>query len=704
MLLEQKKTPLPLNSSLTAVPGIGEATAKKIARAGITTLEELLYFSPRTFNDLRNVSPISSLHPDENGTVKARVVQVQNKRTRFRRFSITEALLTDGTGYLVAVWFNQPYLAKKLKENKSKTYLFYGAIKLFGNRPTLMNPFFEEWQKKQGHLIPVYPEIAGISTKFWYKKIKQILPSIKYLTDFLPESITTKNKLINLKEAILNIHAPASLAKLKEAKKRLSFDELFLLQLAVQKMKRNRERLHAPRINPKPELVKKFLQNLPFVLTKEQKKAVTEILLDLSKPHPMNRLLEGDVGTGKTVVASLAALHVAQQGFQTVFLAPTEILASQHFKTLSTFYHSSPTIKKHQKFNVRLALLTRSQAAISLEGKKKELKKDRLKDLIKQNQIPIIIGTHALLQEDASFPNLALIIVDEQHRFGVRQREMLTLRNKKITPHFLSLTATPIPRTLALTLYGNLEISLLTKKLDKRKKVETKLIPPHLRNATYQFLEKILEKKQQIFVVTPLIKESEKLTAKAAEKVYQEMQTRFPHYKVALLHGKMKGEEKNKIMHLFQKNKINILVSTSVVEVGIDVPNATIMVIESAERFGLAQLHQLRGRVGRGEQQSYCFIFTEGRETKALRRLQSFVKIQDGFELSELDLRLRGPGAFSGLEQSGFLHLKMANLSDVKLIKESARAAQELLDQDPRLIRHRLLRKKIPQLITKHEE
>lgn len=693
MLLEHKKSPFPLESPVSKIPGVGEITAKKMTKAGVNTIEDLLYFFPRDFRDLRDLSPIKNLRPDESRAIKASITQVQTKRTRFRRFTITEALLTDGTGYLVAVWFNQPYLSQSLK--KGRTYLFFGPIKLTGNRYALMNPFFEEWQEDKGYIMPLYPEAAGLSTKFWRKKIQQVLPSAAYLMDFLADEIKKKNVLIGLSTAIFSIHAPENPSRLKLAKRRLAFDELFLLQLAVQKMKQTRGKLFSLQIKLEPKLIKKFLQNLPFILTKEQKQAAVEIFSDLRKSTPMNRLLEGDVGTGKTVVAALVALQVGQQNFQTVFLAPTEILAFQHFQTLSGFY---------KKFETKIAILTRSQAAVSYRGKIKKVSKTELKETIKQNQTPIIIGTHALLQEDVFFPKLALIIVDEQHRFGVKQRELLTLPKKKTTPHFLSLTATPIPRTLALTLYGNLDISVLTEKLSKRKPVQTKLVLSKLHNQAYEFIRKILQKKQQVFVITPLIAESEKLTAKAAETAYQEMCSNFPDYQVALLHGRMRGEEKNKIMQLFKNNKIQILVSTSVVEVGIDVPNATVMIIESAERFGLAQLHQLRGRVGRGEEQSYCFLFSEEGIEETLTRLKEFAKIQDGFKLSELDLRLRGPGSFFGVEQSGFLRFKIANLSDIKLIKESLQAAREILDKDPNLVSYPLLKEKMPPLVTTHQE
>jgi ATP-dependent DNA helicase RecG len=537
------------------------------------------------------------------------------------------------------------------------------------------------------------------------------------IEEVIPEEILKKYKLLPIKKAIWQVHFPDSLNLANKAKERFSFEELFLLQLRVLKEKLKLKSKKAISIPFNLELVKKFIDSLPFELTEAQKKAAYQILKDLEKERPMNRLLQGDVGSGKTVVAILAALEVAKAGYQVALMAPTEILAKQHLKTFSEFL---------KNFEIEIGLLTSGECRIS----NKKVKEKEILERVKEGKVKILIGTHSLIQNRVEFKNLALVILDEQHRFGVEQRARLVqksaIRNQKSTisnlqstikiPHLLSMTATPIPRTLALTIYGDLDLSIIDQLPKGRKKVITKAISPSEREKAYRFIRKEVEKGRQVFVICPRIEPTEsakyeektsnlqtsefKLLSwaevKAVKDEYQKLSKDvFPDLRVEMLHGRMKTEEKEKIMKDFKNGKIDILVSTSVVEVGIDVPNATIMMVEGAERFGLAQLHQFRGRVGRGKYQSYCFLFTESPSKKTAKRLQAIMECQDGFKLAEKDLEIRGPGEIFGQKQWGIPDLAMASLKDIFLVEKTRNAAKEILEKDWQLKNYPALKRKL---------
>jgi ATP-dependent DNA helicase RecG len=671
---------------------VGPKNEQALHHLGITTFADLLYYFPRDWQDLSDVRTISDIKPNELINLKATVKKLSAHRTPKRHLHLTQALLQDHTGTVPAVWFNQPYLQNTLHEGRE--YYFSGKAQLYSARNTqpkamiatksaatlqLANPAFELVKADTIHtagIIPVYDLTEGLTQKqlrYWLKNCLTILQNIP---DHLPPALRQTLELADLKTALTDIHFPKNLELLKTARKRLAFDELFLFQLALQAFKRKLKALPAPRIPFDTKLIKNFVEQLPFQLTNSQRLAAWEILKDLDNPHPMNRLLEGEVGSGKTVVAGLVMLATANAGWQSVLLAPTEILAWQHYQTLEKLLVGT---------GLSIALLTRSHKIGDLED-------------IGNGQIRIIIGTHALLQERVNFKKIGLLVVDEQHRFGVEQRSQLQ-NSRDLVPHLLSMTATPIPRTLALAFYGDLDISQLRQLPAGRKKIITRLVEPDKRQVAYEFVRKHLAAGKQAYVVTPLIEEGETLGNKSAIAEMQRLKTEiFPEFAIGLLHGQMKGEEKKQVMENFKANRLQILVTTTVIEVGVDVPNAAIMIIENAERFGLAQLHQLRGRVGRGTAQSFCLLFTENAGETTRQRLEAVVASNDGFALAEKDLELRGPGEIIGLRQSGFVPFKIAKLSDGKLIKEAKAQAERLLDADPKLKISLLLKEKVEAL------
>lgn len=607
--------------------------------------------------------------------------------------TITQAYVQDGSSSIKVIWFNQPYLTKSLKIDDLVN--ISGKVNLDKDL-YFSNPAFEkitDQLRHTGRIIPVYPETAGLSSRYLRYIIQLYLPYAKQLIDWLPVAIKRSQRLLDLNTAISQVHFPASLKNANQARRRLAFEELFLLQSFALSQKIQRLKEHAQPIAFNQELIQNIVAKLPFKLTLSQKKAAWEVFQDLAKDQPMNRLLEGDVGSGKTVVAALAALENTKAGYQTAFMAPTEILAKQHFNTLCSLLNS---------FNVKIGLITAGEKNINYELKNKSIKK--LDSLFIIHNSDILIGTHALVQENISFKNLTLAIVDEQHRFGVAQRAALQKNvvaapdglPKKI-PHLLSMTATPIPRSLALTLYGDLDLSLLTELPKGRQKILTHLVPPLKRMAAYNFIRREVKQGRQAFVVCPRIEfnDSESLLTeiKAVKAEYEKLSRDiFPDLKIALLHGKIRSKEKDKIMTDFSAGKIDILVATSVIEVGIDIPNATIMMIEGAERFGLAQLHQLRGRVGRGAYQSYCLLFTDSATAQTQERLKIMTSCSDGFKLAEQDLQLRGPGEFFGTNQSGLPDFPMGSLIDLIMIKQARAEAAKVLREDPDLKNYPLLK------------
>ncbi len=685
---------LKLETPIDQIPRIQLTYRKKLQKLGIKTLKDLFYHIPSRYYDFSNIVPINKALLGEIVTVQGTILEIENTRTWKKRMVLTEAIVEDESGTIKAIWFNQPYLIRNIR--KGTRVSLSGKVDFAYDNTFLSNPAYEVMGNKKelthtAGLVAVYPETAGVSSR-WFRYIIKAFFSLVAFKDFLPETIQTTYKLLPLPAAIKNVHFPRSSEDYENARNRLSFEELFLLQFFIL-----RERLHLKKepsiaIPTDIPLIKKFVTSLSFTLTNAQRLAIWEILRDMAKQEPMNRLLEGDVGSGKTIVATIAALHAKHARYQTAFMAPTEILAEQHFNELSKILAGE---------GVTIGLLTGSTGKISYQGSatKKQKRKDVLEGTA-NGEIDILIGTHALIQKKVTFKNVALVIVDEQHRFGVDQRARLSRpqTKKSVLPHLLSMTATPIPRTLALTIYGDLDISLLNEMPKGRKEIITRIVPPAKRKDTYQFIAKEIKAGRQIFIICPLIEESEKLEVTAAAKEYERLShTIFQGYRLGLLHGRIKPKEKERIMRDFKEKNIDILVSTSVVEVGIDIPNATVMLIEGAERFGLSQLYQFRGRVGRGEYQSYCLLFTDSASRQTHARLKALVEAKNGFELAERDLKIRGPGEIYGTRQSGLPDIAMKSLGNLNLVKQTREAAGKLLEKDPELTSYPLLQEKLNQ-------
>ncbi|MFH1838623.1 MAG: ATP-dependent DNA helicase RecG [Candidatus Kuenenbacteria bacterium] len=686
-----------LSTPISQLTKIGKITANKFKKFGLEKAEDLLFYFPFRYDDLSQTSFINNLQANLITTIKASIKLISNKRSPIKKTIITEAMVSDQTGNIKIVWFNQPFLTTVLKP-KDEVY-FSGKIEsaLYGFQMT--NPSYEKvssWKKETihtGRLVPIYSATENLTQKQIRFLIKFVLPLTKEIKDWLPEEIKKDLNFPNLADALHQIHFPDNKEKLEKAKERLKFDELFLIQISTQQSKKILEKNKAPKNNFFKEEIKNFVFSLPFKLTDAQKKSAWQILKDLQQDKPMNRLLEGEVGSGKTVVATMAMLNMFLNNYQSVLMVPTEILAQQHFNNICQLLAN---------FNVKIGLITKSQKILNHElgiiNNEKNVKSKKNDSLSIINNSNIIIGTHSLIQENIKFENLGLVIIDEQHRFGVEQRAKLCKmsNNQKIDgcqifPHFLSMTATPIPRSLALALYGDLDLSIIDELPEQRKKIITKIVEQQNRQLAYNFIKNEIKKTRQIFVLCPLINESDKLGVKSAIAEYEKLKKNiFSDFKIGLMHGKLKTKEKEEVMQKFLKNEINILVSTSVIEVGIDVPNASIMMIEGAERFGLAQLYQFRGRVGRSEHQSYCFIFSETLGVKTKERLQALLTAKNSFELAEKDLEIRGPGQIyslnnesSSARQSGYLSfLKIARLTDSLIIQNAKNWAKKILEQD----------------------
>lgn len=670
----------------------------RLHKLGIKTVRDMLFHVPARYDDYSRIKPIANLSLNETATVRGKILSVEGSRTWKRHLHLTQALVQDESGAVKAVWFNQPYLADTLKQGMR--VLLSGKTSFANDMLTLSSPVYEilgdasDAEDKEtlhtGRLVPVYPETAGVSSRWLRYMIKPLLEIAAKLPEYLPAEILARQDIPPLADALQAVHFPRTTQEAERARKRLAFGELFTLQTAIAKEKLALKQQRAPQISPDIDIAKKFVASLPFTLTDAQRKSAWEILKDMEKPSPMNRLLEGDVGSGKTVVAAMAALQAVRAGWQVAILVPTEILAEQHFKEFAKLLLGRPEFA-----SPTVAILTRSahkKTSPKIAYAPFKISKDRVAKETADGKIDVVIGTHAIIQETVRFAKLGLIIIDEQHRFGVDQRAALGKQKRALVPHLLSMTATPIPRTLALALYGDLDFSLIKEMPKGRKPIATKIVPPAGRSASYQFIEQQIQEGRQAYVICPLIEESEKLEAKAATKEYERLQkTVFPHRHLALIHGKMKGKEKEKIMQAFKEHETDILVATSVVEVGIDVPNATVMIIEGAERFGLAQLYQFRGRVGRSEHQSHCFLFTDSSGKTVSQRLKALVSAKNSFELAEKDLEIRGPGDFLGGRQSGMPDLVMGSLSDLELVQKTREEARALVEKDPNFIRHPLL-------------
>ena len=695
-----------LSTPIGEIPRIGPQTQKKLKRLGVETVGELIFHFPHRYEDYSDIVPISQVETGKVVCVQGIIKQTKNIRIFKRRMVITEAMISDNSGSLRVTWFNQPYLINTLKTGDfvflvgkmtAKNGKRYLSSPAYEKIPTQFVESLQNGEKYDsvhtGRIVPVYPETEGLSSRWLRFVIKPLLTEMKNkIPETLPDEIRKGNDLLNVKEAIWQIHFPDSLFSANEAKKRFVFEELFDLSLVILREKIKLAKEKATVIPIDLELIKKFVNSLPYKLTVDQKKASWQILKDLERPKPMNRLLDGDVGSGKTVVALIAALNAVKAGFQVAFMAPTEILAKQHFNTVKYFLRS---------FNVKIGLVTGKENFLDA----KKIKRNEIIDKTKKGEIDVLIGTHAIIQEKVEFKKLGLVIIDEQHRFGIEQRAKLC-QKQKFLPHLLSMSATPIPRTLALTIYGDLDLSLIKGMPKGRKKIITKIVLPEKRKAAYEFIRKEVKSGRQVFVICPRIEPPKRnpetemnemafswLEVKAVKQEFEKLKKEvFPDLRVAMLHGKMKAEEKEKVIKSFGNKKTDILVSTSVIEVGIDFPNATIMMIEGADKFGLAQLHQFRGRVGRGEHQSYCFLFSEFPTNP---RLRAMVASQDGFELAEKDLKLRGPGDLTGQRQWGIPDFVMASLKDITLVEKTRNAAKEILQEDPELKKHPELREKL---------
>ena len=663
-----------LETPIENLTRVGKTTAGRLKRLGLNTVKDLLYYFPFRYEDYSQVVAVKDLLPNQTVTIKGKIVLIENRRSHRKRMTITEALIEDETGSIKVIWFNQPFLVKNLKAGDE--IFIAGTTEINNLSLQFTSPVYEKItggdSLNTAKIVPVYPLTSNLTQKQLRFLIKVALESVNMIKEWLPPEIIKKNNLANLHFALAQIHFPKDFNVLDQARLRLKFDELFLIALQTQLLRKFLAQNPAPAIKFQEEKIKNFVSSLPYQLTTDQKKAAWQILLDLAKAKPMNRLLEGDVGSGKTVVAALAILNTVLNGYQAVLMAPTEILAKQHYHTLIKFFNN---------FALKIALLTHSEKIINNE---ENLAKKEVLSKIKSGEINLIIGTHALIQDEIVYKKIGLIIVDEQHRFGVEQRKKLKDKNKnKKLPHFLSMTATPIPRSLALILYGDLDLSIIKEMPKGRKKIITKLIAEKDRSTTYQFIRQEIANGRQVFVICPLIDPSDKLGVKSVTEEFKKLdKVVFPDLKIGLLHGKLKATEKEEIMKDFKDNKIKILVSTSVIEVGIDIPNATIMMIEGADRFGLAQLHQFRGRVGRGKHQSYCFLFTENGSPKTQERLSALVKSNDGFALAEYDLQFRGPGEVYGTRQSGLPDLQMASLNDLELINLTKNESQEFIEKN----------------------
>ncbi|MBI4846431.1 MAG: ATP-dependent DNA helicase RecG [Candidatus Omnitrophica bacterium] len=659
----------PLQKSAQYLKGVGPKRIESLNKLGINTVKDMLYYFPRRYEDRSNFKKINEVSAGSMETVRGRVLTMGLRRLRGKK-TIFQLALGDDTGIIYGIWFNQPYMQNVFKVDEE--VILYGKVDYYRSLQ-INSPEYEILRDDDEYatihtarIVPIYPSTYDLSQRYLRSIIKRCVDEFAYCSEeFISEEIRLRNGLISLKDALLNIHFPSSGHDYEQAKKRLIFDEFFLLQLALAlKRKDIKHSLPGIAFDLSGDLLAKFKKLLPFKLTSSQEKVIAEIESDMASSKPMNRLLQGDVGSGKTIVSVWAIVICVQNGYQAALMAPTEILSRQHFLTLTNLFSA---------LKIRVGLLTSSL-------KKKEKEEVILK--VKTQELDVIIGTHSLIQDELKCKNLGLVIIDEQHKFGVIQRAKLQKKGK--IPDVLVMSATPIPRTLAITLYGDLDESTIRELPPGRTPVKTYWISERKRTDFYEFLRKKIAEKNQVYVVYPVVEKSKALDLKAATKMYEHFRDSiFKEYSVGLLHGRMKDNEKKDIMDLFKKGEIDILVATTVIEVGIDVPNASIILIEHAERFGLSQLHQLRGRVGRGRAQAYCVLLSEAESQDAVKRLSALTKTNDGFKIAEYDLLIRGPGEFFGTKQHGMPELKIGNIiSDKGLLITSRQEAFSFLEKN----------------------
>lgn len=718
MTMQSKKIDI-LDFPIGKLKGVNATILKPLKNLGIETYGDLLLHIPTRYDDFSHITHISDARIGETATIQGTITSVENVRTWKRGMHITRITIDDGSGELEAVWFNQPFLAQSLIEGKTVSVSGKIGLSERGNY-AMQNPAHEALGKKgetthTGRLVPVYRETAGITSRWIRYLVKNAFAGITAVPETIPDDIVKRQHFPTRFAALAGIHFPKNEKEAASARRRLAFEEVFFIQLFMLKAREMIKRAMAPKISIDIDGIKEFISTLPFKLTDAQRKAAWEIVQDMECGHPMNRLLEGDVGSGKTVVAAIAMHNAAKNGWQSVVMAPTEVLASQHFANFSKLF---------APFGTNVGLLTGTGALVydAELSTTHAMKKSDFLASVRSGHLKIIVGTHALIANTMSFHSLGFIVLDEQHRFGVNQRAELARHrngnargaNKTRVPHFLSMTATPIPRTLTLTAYGDLDISILNEMPKNRKKIETKLIAPNDRAAAYAFMDEQMDAGRQIFVICPRIEhepggdavqlpprqftfaEIARKEVKAVKKEFEKLsQEIFPARRVGMLHGKMKAKEKEDVMRKFKAHELDILVSTSVIEVGVDVPNASVMAIEGAEQFGLAQLHQFRGRVGRSDHQSYCLLFQDDASRDTSRRLKALLECNDGFLLAEKDLAIRGPGDFLGSRQWGAPDLAMASLTDVALIKSAREEAARILEKDSSLAKYPELRARL---------
>lgn len=755
-----------LDTPLFEVLGAKSAFLRRLEKLGLKSVRDLLWHFPSRYEDFTKIYSIAELEPGQQATIQGVIEEVHSSQSWRKHMSIVEATVADETGSIRAVWFNQPYLANILKtgrranfagkvslSDEGEMYLshpvheilrersFGGSAASSGGAGTSADGAEATVQygssavmemKHTARLVPIYPETRGLTSRGLRFIIQSLMKRIAPQKEWIPPQTLAAQGFPELNQAIREIHFPKKLEDANAARKRFFFEELFLLQLInlEQKLKLAREK--APVINADLEKVKAIIAALPFELTLSQKKSLWEIIKDLEKSQPMNRLLQGDVGSGKTVVAAIAAMIAAENGYQTAFMAPTEILARQHFETMKALLARMPA-----EYQPVIGLVTGSGATVLYEKDiSAPVARPDMAKKVADAEIAIVFGTHALIEKTVAFKNLGLVIIDEQHRFGVHQRAELARRRTKngnggagLVPHFLSMSATPIPRTLMLTVFGDLDLSLITELPSGRKPIETKIVAPAERQTSYAFIRAQVKEGRQVFVICPRIEKSEgptngengivggggrpgaappdaavkidrrtiaNLDMRSVKEEYEKLRTKiFPDLNVEMLHGQMKGKEKQDIMRAFKNREFDILVATSIVEVGVDIQNATVMMIEGADRFGLAQLYQFRGRIGRGEHRSYCFLMADSAAKAANARLKAILEAKNGFELAEKDLALRGPGQFFGEVQTGLPDIAMSALQDPELVKASREAAIALVQSDPSLKAYPPLRTKI---------